>query len=119
MERVICDVLCRPEERVYGVFEECGVVSVYIERNGDSTPHLHILYVEQIFLEYWGVGLLLERGLIPSCRLHPTAKPVGFHLVLSIKPCSGVVAVFRYAIAGRRPAVGGGDARVKYLGDNP
>jgi len=45
LERVVNDVLCRPEEGVYGVFEECGVVAVYIKRSGDSTPHLHILYV--------------------------------------------------------------------------
>jgi hypothetical protein len=75
LESVVYDVLSAPEERVYGVFEECGVVTVYIERNGDSTPNLDVLYVERAIIKYRGVGLLLDRGLIPSCRLHPTAKP--------------------------------------------
>ena len=51
VESVVYDVLCRPEERVYGVFEEYGVVAVHVECNGDGTPHLDILYVELVFLK--------------------------------------------------------------------
>ncbi|AXR79890.1 IS1341-type transposase (plasmid) [Natrarchaeobaculum sulfurireducens] len=54
LESVVYDVLCRPEERVYGVFEECGIVAVHVECNGDGTPHVHILYVELVFLNRWG-----------------------------------------------------------------
>ncbi|MFC6874068.1 hypothetical protein ACFQGI_11925 [Halobellus sp. GCM10025813] len=51
VESVVYDVLCRPEERVYGVFEEYSVVAVHVECNGDGTPHLDILYVELVFLK--------------------------------------------------------------------
>jgi predicted nucleic acid-binding protein len=37
-----------------------------------------------MFLDCWGVSLPQSCGLIPSCRLHPTAKAVGFRLALSI-----------------------------------
>lgn len=45
LERVVYDVLCRPEEGVYGVFEECGVVIVYVECDRDSTPQFDILCI--------------------------------------------------------------------------
>ena len=56
MEGVVCDVLSASQEGVYGIFEECSVVAVHVERNGDSPAHFHILYVEVIFLKRQGVG---------------------------------------------------------------
>jgi hypothetical protein len=84
---VVYDVLSAPEKRVYGVFEKRGIVTIHVKRDGDSTPHFHILYVRPMLLKCWGVGLLRWRGLIPSCRLHPTAKAVGFRLALSNDCC--------------------------------
>jgi len=59
LERVVYDVLCRPEEGVYGAFEECGVVTVYVECDRDSTPHFHMSYIGWVTDTRWGVGLPL------------------------------------------------------------
>jgi hypothetical protein len=45
VEGVVGDVLCGPEEFVNGVFEKCSVLTVHVERDGDSPAHFHTSYV--------------------------------------------------------------------------